>query len=375
MLNDPQEDSKGSLIWKIAAGVLLILTLLFVALMIVGFVNSGSAQSDLDAERSRSEKLVEENAALNKSLAETQAGLNEWKTKAEILVKNVTDLQNITNTMNATIVEQQAQIASLKKTNMYLWIGGGSSAALMLGESVYLIYERSLMKSLRSQITSLQNQLTDSKKQLDAMTAKYQHLKTTFDETYSWVIDDDLLYYRIGHFTWDIVYDSATDGWSRDRFISAVKDKPMTTTIIMTDKDWAIAGFLKQPWKADGSFIKDSDAFMLAVNRGGDAVLPKDKPERAEKAAKVGGTGVMFVFGDDEVVVKEDKTGHAVAGRTYEQLEYKAPNEQFYAGQPDFNVTYVKVFSHTWMPNNSGRGGPGLMKRFQQPREGVLRLP
>ena len=370
MLNTQDETpSKNNLVWRFAAAVLLLLTLLFLSLMIIGFANSGANQSELEDTKKQLSNKTEEARKLKQDLTNTERLLTEAMSKIDVMNKTVTDLTNLTNTLNQTVVTQQAKISSLQKYNLYWMIGGGSSLAFGAAAASYAVSEASTIRSLNSQIDTLNahvkglnNSLIESNKVIDSqtkqinslkldntalskalldMTTNYWRFRNTFEASYRSTAEKYLLNRRKCTYSYNKLFDTNTDGWRSDLLKTAMTDNDNTAVFVNTTDNWVIGGFFTKKLPIDQSYSTDPDAFLLAVNRPSDAPI---KSEFNNKAARVGVDGEMIQFGDGEVILRTDKTGTSTAGITYSPQDTSISVYEFYAGKSSFTVDNIVVY-------------------------------
>eukprot|EP01022_Parablepharisma_sp_SALTPOND_P020261 TRINITY_DN3637_c0_g1_i1.p1 TRINITY_DN3637_c0_g1~~TRINITY_DN3637_c0_g1_i1.p1 ORF type:complete len:223 (+),score=22.78 TRINITY_DN3637_c0_g1_i1:552-1220(+) len=216
----------------------------------------------------------------------------------------------------------------------------GSSLGLALGGIGYSVYETHAASSFKRQLSHLKRELNETER-------KYAHYSNYFNHSYNWVIAQDLVQLRQGNYQNEVLFDKDSE-WSRESLKRAIAEKGTTTTMIMTEKGWIIAGFLKKAWAEDGSYVHDQDALLLSVNRVKNSFIKADK---VDKAARLGASPeVMLEFGEAEVVVYENRTGSAVASITYQPENADVSAEEFYAGEPTFNITWMVIYQSVWTP-------------------------
>ncbi|MDR3549028.1 MAG: hypothetical protein P4M11_12335 [Candidatus Pacebacteria bacterium] len=337
------DDSSASL-WKILSIVFGALFVVCLILTIVGFIMYNSANGDLDSAKSSNENMSSELISLKNSSEALRQSYNALQVTYTSLKTYSDQLYNLTGTLNSTISTQTSTISSLSSTNTYLWIGGGASLAGALGAGGYAFYEASQLSTAQSSLT--------------AMTTKADHYQTYYNASYLWLIEDFVLSYWHGFTKWNLIYDSNVS-WNRADLLKNITGKVNTTTFIITSNGWLMTGSLSQAWVADGNFINDSNAFLMAVDRSAEGVIPPYATDKSRYAARLN-TSALIEFGDGEIIVYENHTGKATAGRTYYNYGSTISNDTFYAGENTFTATWVGVYSLIWpVPVYSEVAGQG----------------
>lgn len=323
---------KTCIIVGVIAGVFLLLWIIFIALY-AG--SSGSMTKDIENATNEGKEKSKKIEALNNTYNEVHKENVNLKNDVDSLNKNITTLKANITTMNNTIIAQAAQIASLQATNMYLWIGGGCSLAGAVGGWGYGIYQNVMAGRKETEITQLAVNVTN-----------YLHY---YNDSYLWTVEDFTLYYMYGRTHWKTLYNS-TIKWDKATLKANITNQPRTATLIMTKKGWLMAGVLRNAWIVDGTYVTDEKAFLMTVNRVMEAIMAPFAPANFTKAARIPTDDKnMIQFGEEEILIRSDRTGTAWADMTYWSMDTEINRDLYYANEANFEVEWMAVLQYDFV--------------------------
>jgi hypothetical protein len=95
-----------------------------------------------------------------------------------------------------------------------------------------------------------------------------------------------------------LLYKATIHGFDGSSFHSRCDGKANTVTIIKTDSNYVFGGYTAAAWKNDGSYSRDSTAFIFSLRRNGSTYSEKFHVQRETTAIFNKGDG--FAFGSYE---------------------------------------------------------------------------
>jgi hypothetical protein len=155
-----------------------------------------------------------------------------------------------------------------------------------------------------------------------------------------------------------LLYRATVDGFTSHAFHSKCDGKENTITIIKTDENYVFGGYASSAWNSSCNSIRDPNAFLFSLRRGG--VSFKDKfTVKFEEYALFGIKKCGPTFGGGDINISDESnikhadvlsSNRSLFGRTYElpdglvSVNNEGYSEDFLAGNSGWITTEIEVY-------------------------------
>jgi hypothetical protein len=123
-----------------------------------------------------------------------------------------------------------------------------------------------------------------------------------------------------------LLYRATRDRFDGQAFHSKCDGKRNTITIIKNNLNYVFGGYASSAWNSSGSWIDDSNAFLLSLRRDGVSFKDKFTVQYAERAL-YGNPNNGPTFGEDICIQNESNKNGGYGIRSYGRRSYRSRSD------------------------------------------------